>query len=82
VSIEIIIYNLVTKLSNLESGVYKLEMAFGDDFGIDSLDMVELIMTCEREFAIVIHDHELSLRQTPADLIQLVKGKISEKNLA
>ena len=81
-SIELIIRNLVIKLSNLESDVYTPEMTLGNDFGIDSLDMIELIMTCEREFAIIIHDNELSLNHTPTDLISLVKTKISKKNLA
>ncbi|RMG29165.1 MAG: acyl carrier protein [Bacteroidetes bacterium] len=81
-TIEEIIRNLVTKLSNLEADAYSIDKVLGDDFGIDSLDLVELIMSCEREFGILIHDEELSLNHTPAQLTELVKSKISEKNMA
>lgn len=81
-SIEEIIRNLVLKLSDVNADDYQASMNFRDDFGIDSLDMVELIMTCEREFGIIIHDDELQLNQSPTHLTDLVKNKISEKNLA
>ena len=45
---------------------------FKEDLGLDSLDMVELVMICEKEFFINLPDRELGKSKTVADLEALI----------
>ena len=47
-----------------------------DDLGADSLDVVEIIMTAEEEFDIVIPDDEVEACTTVGDWIKLVEGRV------
>jgi len=47
-----------------------------NDWGFDSLDDVEIIMSCEEEFGIEIQDEEATKVETVRDLIELVKSKM------
>ena len=54
------------------------EAAFLEDLGVDSLDLVELIMTMEDEFGITIPDDEVEEIRTvqgAVDYIQTRSGK-------
>lgn len=44
--------------------------------GADSLDSVEIIMTAEEEFDIVIPDDEVEACTTVGDWIKLVEGRV------
>lgn len=46
------------------------------DWGFDSLDDVEIIMSCEEEFDIEISDEEAAKVETVQDLMELVQSKI------
>ena len=46
--------------------------------GMDSLDFVELIMECEREFNIAIHDDELMDNITVEKMLDLIEKKEKE----
>lgn len=50
-----------------------------EDLGVDSIDCVEIIMELEEEFDINLYDHELQGIITVGELMDLVKGKITEK---
>lgn len=52
---------------------YKEEDNFREDLGCDSLDMIEVIMECEREFNIVIPDSAFDSIKTIQDLIDYIK---------
>jgi len=49
-----------------------------DDLGLDSLDMVELIMAAEEDFDIEIPDEDAEKVKTVQDAIDLVAGKVGE----
>lgn len=49
-----------------------------DDLGIDSLDAVEVIMECEKEFGIVIPDEDSETVRTVQDVINVVKKQTGE----
>lgn len=48
-----------------------------DDLGADSLDTIELSMTVEQVFDIVIRDDETEALQTVADVVRLVDSKLA-----
>lgn len=49
------------------------------DLGADSLDCIEIVMDCEREFGIHIPDNELDSIQTIKDLYDIVEKKVEKK---
>lgn len=54
---------------------YRNEERFIDDLGCDSLDMVDLIMECEKEFNISIPDDDVGKVLTVQDLIDYVRER-------
>ena len=52
--------------------------SFIDDFGADSLDLVELIMAMEENFNVEIMDDELEKLRTVQDAIDYIKEKSSD----
>lgn len=52
---------------------YSEDSSFREDWGCDSLDLVEVIMECEREFNVSITDEAVGKMQTPKDLIKYIK---------
>jgi len=49
---------------------------FRSDFGADSLDTVELIMEFEKEFNIIIPDHEAEQIRTVGQAVDYIKEHI------
>lgn len=59
---------------------YLLEHAsLREDLGLDSLDMVELVMLCEKDFCLDLQDHEWVRLRTYGQLQALFAEKITEK---
>jgi acyl carrier protein len=50
--------------------------AASDDLGLDSLDVVELVMELEEEFRVTIPDHEAENIKTVADAIALLERRM------
>ncbi len=50
--------------------------SFEDDLGADSLDMVELMMSCEESFDIKIPDEDAEKIKTVGNLQDYIKTKI------
>jgi acyl carrier protein len=48
--------------------------SFIDDLGADSLDIVELVMKMEEEFAIEIPDEEAEKIKTVNDVVEYIKA--------
>jgi acyl carrier protein len=52
----------------------KLESAFIEDLGADSLDIVELVMAMEDEFQIEIPDKDAEQIKTVTDAVNYIKS--------
>ena len=52
---------------------YTLESNLKYDLGLDSLDVIDLILNCEKEFGIIIPDDEVVLMDTLQDLINYIE---------
>ena len=50
-----------------------------NDLVLDSIDAVEIIMGCEKEFGIVIPDEESEIIKTVSDIISVVKKHTGEE---
>lgn len=57
----------------------KLESSFTEDFGADSLDVVQLVMGFEDEFDIEIPDEEVENIKTVGDAVNYISQKVEEK---
>ncbi len=57
----------------------KLESSFTEDFGADSLDVVQLVMGFEDEFDIEIPDEEVENIKTVGDAVNYITKKLEEK---
>lgn len=55
------------------------DVIFRKDTGMDSLDKVELIIECEKEFDISIHDQDAEDIETVGQLSDYIENKISNK---
>ena len=49
-----------------------------DDLGLDSLDVVEVIMECERDFNVEIPDEDADKLTTVGDVVEYLEKKLSE----
>ncbi len=54
------------------------EAKFIEDFGVDSLDQVELVMAVEEEFDIEIADEEAEKLVTVQDVLDYLQGKVGD----
>ncbi|MBE5855799.1 MAG: acyl carrier protein [Lachnospiraceae bacterium] len=51
------------------------ETSFKDDLGADSLDLLELVMSCEREYGIEIPTKDLENIHTVGDVIEYIEAQ-------
>lgn len=71
------------KINGILSGYFseeiKPELTLKDDIGLDSLDMVELVMSLENEFDITITDNEIDSEElkTVRDLYDFIERKLN-----
>lgn len=49
-----------------------------EDLNLDSLDLVELVMNCEREYGIMLQDHEWTGLQTIGEWLSLLYDKTKD----
>ena len=68
---------IAEQLGVLEADVAN-EKAFVADLGVDSLDMVELVMALEDEFSIEIPDEEAEKITTVQQAIDYVKNHVKQ----
>ena len=71
---EIIIKSLMEQL-DLERDEITMESSFVDDFEMDSLDMVEMLIDLEKETGIKIPNEEVKDINTVGDLIKYLNDK-------
>lgn len=68
--------NIILEKLGLSEDEYRIDANIKNDWGCDSLDIVELVMECEREFSISIPDNVVEYIRTPKDLISYIKEHI------
>lgn len=71
---EIIIKNLMSQL-DLDRDAITLESRFVEDFSMDSLDMVEMLIDLEKETGIKVPVEEVADVHTVGQLIKHMEGK-------
>jgi acyl carrier protein len=52
----------------------------GDDLGIDSLDLLEVVLDCESAFGIVVPEREIDHIRSVADLVHVVAKYVWERD--
>ncbi len=76
------IYQKIVKIVSQKLQVHENEVkedsSFVDDFGADSLDLVELIMKMEEEFGIEISDEESQKILTVKDAVDFIENKLTK----
>ena len=71
---EIIINSLVSQL-DLDRDTITMESRFVEDFSMDSLDMVEMLIDLEKETGIKVPVEEVGDIHTVGELIKHLEGK-------
>ena len=66
---------LIVELLEIDEAEVKPEASFMDDFGADSLDIIELLTAVEEAFKIEIPDEDAGKLQTVQDAVNYVMAK-------
>ena len=66
---------LVEQLS-VDKDMVTLDSRISEDLGADSLDVMELLMTLEDEYGIVIPDEELATFEKVADIVSYIENNM------
>jgi acyl carrier protein len=64
--------NIIAECTGATAGDLRLEADLADDLGIDSLSMVEIIVTVQDEFGVSIPDQELKSLRIVQDVVRYV----------
>lgn len=59
-----------------ETDGYSTDMDLSDDLGLSSIDIMSLLMACERKFAVKIPAKQLRLISTADDLADYIESKL------
>ena len=65
--------SIILSISSIPDRQYADTASFKEELGFDSLDMIEMIMTCERDFYISLPDKEWKHLDTPQELTHLIQ---------
>lgn len=79
--VEEVFANLLKSLYPVNDMDLKLSASLVNTLGLDSLDHVELVMNCEREFGISLLDQDWQKLCTIEDWVTLMKAKVTQRNL-
>lgn len=63
---------IVLEIAEVDPISYHPKAHFKSDLALDSLDLVELVMICEKDFQVSLADHEWVPLQTPGELLHLI----------
>ncbi len=67
---------LIVELLEIDDAEVKIESSFMDDFGADSLDIIELLTAVEEAFKIEIPDEDAGKLQTVQNAVDYVAAKV------
>ncbi|MCI4670142.1 MAG: acyl carrier protein [Bacteroidia bacterium] len=70
------LYEILADFTHPNTVQISQELRFKDDLGLDSLDMVEVIMICEKDFFTNLPDLEWTKSSTVMDLENLILKSI------
>lgn len=68
---------MIIEMAEIPESKFSWELSLKNELALDSLDMVELVMICERDFEISIGDREWQLLTTAEDVREMVMSRIS-----
>jgi acyl carrier protein len=68
--------DLLVKSLHLEPNEVTLEANLKNDLEMDSTEVVELIITLEKEFGIKIGDDEVTNKQTVGEITEILRNKL------
>ncbi|AMM41159.1 acyl carrier protein [Candidatus Desulfofervidus auxilii] len=77
-NIEKRIKELFVKLFDMKPEEVTLKANLNDDLGMDSTEMVELIVALEKEFKIGIEDGEITNKHCVSDVVRIVEDKLKQ----
>jgi len=67
------VQKIICEQFGIEASEVKMESSIADDFGADSLDLVDLAMTIEDAFDIEVPDEELENVKTVGDIVKFIE---------
>ena len=67
------IVDIIKEQLNIDDVEITEDTSFKDDLGVDSLDLLELVMAFEEEYSIELDPEELEGIQTVGDVIESIK---------
>ena len=67
------IIEIINEQLNIDDAVITEETSLKDDLGVDSLDLLELVMAFEEEYNIELNPEELEGIQTVGDVMDYIK---------
>lgn len=70
---------LVTELNIEHPEDVTMEASLGNDLGINSLELADLVLLCEEKFDIEIEDEDLRELITVGDVVNYLEGKLGRK---
>ena len=79
-SVEEKVKNVIIEQLGVSADEVVPEASFVDDFGADSLDLVELVMVLEEEFGKEIPDEDAEKIQTVQDAINYIQNALRKSN--
>lgn len=74
-SIEQKVKDIIVEQLGVSAEEVKLESAFVEDLGADSLDLTELIMAMEEEFGMEIGDEDAQKMTAVKDVVSYIEAK-------
>lgn len=79
--VEEVFSTLLKNLHPIEDEDLQDSASLTNHLGLDSLDHVELVMNCEREFGITLLDEEWQQLCTLGEWVSLLKTKVTQRHL-
>lgn len=67
------VIDIIKEQLNIDDVDITEETSFKDDLGVDSLDLLELVMAFEEEYNIELDPEELEGIQTVGDIVEFIK---------
>lgn len=67
------IIDIIREQLNIDDIEITEDTSFKDDLGVDSLDLLELVMAFEEEYSIELDPEELEGIQTVGDIMEFIK---------